>query len=567
MSAYGHRFEDWLQESGRFLTDWHQRNQLNYEYYDNRQWTEAEKSKLDDRGQQASVLNIIRPTVDMIISMENERTTNLQIQGRTPDDEATASLFTELISQVYTQNNLNYHISRVFRSGIVGGMGWLEAGVRDDEAGRPEIAVHLREWNTVFFDPFMKEPDATDARYIIYRHWMDRDEVGARFDVTDAELNSIEGWQPGSGKDGTVDEFDGREDNAQENADSFTFNKHYDSKSRRVAINETWYKNAEGKLHYVIWAGNVFLQGGLEDSQNTSPLDFDHYPIVPYIASMRHDGTPQGIVDWVKDEQDAINKLFSKWMWVTMSRQVAYEADAVEDPEELRAQIARPDGVIKLEPGALARNAFQMLSDKTESSHLLQMMQFQIQMAQRVSGVNDATLGLGGVNARSAEQENSRATSGAQMQSSFLENLFFTKTQLAKIIMRLIGQYYTKEIAVRSVAPTGDVVFTEFNKGNVDADGQPFIENEITMANILRYDVVVEHVMAFSTVKQLQARWLNELAQTGALPPQIVGELALQFSDIPNKDDVMQRLTAFNQQQAELQQQQMQMQQQQQLGQ
>jgi len=171
----------------------------------------------------------------------------------------------------------------------------------------------------------------------------------------------------------------------------------------------------------------------------------------------------------------------------------------------------------------------------------MQNMQFLLAMSQRVSGVNDATLGIGGTNARSAQQESTRLIQGSRMQTSIIENLFFTRRQVAKVVLRLIGQFYNDSRVVRITQPNGFNAFIELNGERTDEQtGETFKVNEID--DLLKFDVVLKEVEPFTTVKQLQLQQVVETAKAGVLPEEIAGQLIISLMDMPGKQELLQDL-------------------------
>ena len=66
-----HQFLQWFKTAVKFEKDWRKGNEKNFDFYDGNQWSEANLSILAERGQQATVLNIVRPTIDTMIALEN----------------------------------------------------------------------------------------------------------------------------------------------------------------------------------------------------------------------------------------------------------------------------------------------------------------------------------------------------------------------------------------------------------------------------------------------------------------------------------------------------------------
>jgi hypothetical protein len=530
---------------------WRERNNNNFSYPDGDQWTAAEEEALQARGQQATVLNICRPTLDMVCAMYSQRKSDFQVVGREMSDDELAGVLTELLKQVYDQNDYDYYEGQLFRTGVTGGMGWMQISVKEDELKQSQIHVDHIPWEEVYWDPYFRRPDGSDARYIIRQIWMDRDTVVKRWPTKADALNSH--------FDAYREDFEGQEYYAQYNTGSGEF-AYYDHRNRRVAINEVWYRDDEGRMRHCIYTSNIFLKGGTEDSQNEMPYrnpdtdeELNAYPLVPYIASRNRKGEPQGVIHWIKPIQDTLNKVYSKWQWNICTRQVVAEEDAVDDPEQVRAEVAKPNGFILTRPGKLG--GFQILKNIEESAHLANMMQFLVGMGQRVSGVNDALLGMGGVNARSAEQEASRLLQGAQMQTAMLENLMFSKKRIAHVILRLMGLYYTDERTVRVTQPNGTYEHYLLNQEYEGANGENILYN---IENILRYDVVLRPVAAYNSVRQNTMTSIVEAAKSGALPAPIAAKLIIELVDIPDKQRIIQELEQFQKQQEQLAQQQMQ---------
>jgi len=185
-------------------------------------------------------------------------------------------------------------------------------------------------------------------------------------------------------------------------------------------------------------------------------------------------------------------------------------------------------------------------------------MNFILAMAQRTSGINDSMLGIGGTNERSATQQANRILQGSQMQTQMLENLFFTKKALTRVILRLIGETYTERKIVRISQPNGNYSMFALNDPVTDPatgapvvndDGSPVMAN--TIEDILRYDVVLKEVPAFNTVRQHTAQIFSEVAKAGVFPPQIVAKALIELSDLPNKQQYMSELEQYFEAQAQ----------------
>jgi hypothetical protein len=157
-------------------------------------------------------------------------------------------------------------------------------------------------------------------------------------------------------------------------------------------------------------------------------------------------------------------------------------------------------------------------------------------------------LGLGSTNERSAQQLRARVLQGSAMQTSIMENLFFTKKQVQRLVLMNIGQYYTNRVVVRTVMPNGAAQFYELNReAGQDPDGKLVKENEI--GDVMRFDVSLKHVPPYTTVKANTLTAFTEVAKTGVMPPPVVAEIMVELSDLPNKRDILAKIQQFNQMQ------------------
>lgn len=537
-----HKFHRWLIGAENFERDWRKRNERNYDFYDGKQWTAEEIAILEERGQQPTVLNLVRPTVDLLLTIETEKRTDLQIIGRNPDDMETGDILTELLKQCRDQSVADYYDSMCFRDGIKGGRGWLFIDLsrkHDDTIGEivPEqVFVRHVPWEEVFIDPFHRLPDGTDARFIIRKVWTDRDVLKRRYpdkaDRIDSAFN---------------EDYEGVEYRAQKDAPDRAIYHYYDPLSGRVCTCHCWYKDDKGRVRFVLFADDIFLEGSREDdSKNEPPNKVDCYPLIPFTAFTTRKGEPQGLIDLIRDYQIQINKLNSKYLWDLSCNRLMIEdgslATAENDIEDARLEWSRPNGVVVLANNGLAK--IRTEDNLRELQYLDNHLQLLLGLMQRTSGINDAMSGVGGQNERSALQQQNRILQGASMQTQLLENLHFTKLAAAKVMLRLIAKHYKKGIAVRILAPNGSYEYKSLNQEVVDESGQ-VVETLNRIDDLLKYDVILTRVAPFSSTRERALQIISEVGKSGAIPPEIIGQVVLEFLDIPHKRVLMQKAEAI----------------------
>lgn len=532
-----HKFHRWLRAAVDYEADWREENEIAFDYYDGVQWTEEESSILKDRGQQAFVLNVTRAVIDMVMAMENDRKVDVLVEGREASDDAMARLQTELVKQNADVNDLGFEQSQCFRDAIIGGRGWLQAMVKPDAKGVMQVKANHVPWEDVYPDPFHKKSDASDGRYIIKRVWMDRDIAEEKWPEKAKLIQSIF----------TDYNYEGHEYQAQMKAGNNRAVIYWDAKSGRVAVYECQYRDIKGKIRVVTFADNIFLEGSPEGGP-LSPYDCDTFTLVSAYGFRRHTGEPRGLVSYIRDCQDMLNKENSKYLWNISANRVVAEEGAMKDPDQVRSEMNRPDGMIILEDGGLGK--IRTEDSMRESSQLMAHMQFLLVMIQRISGVNDSMLGLGGTNERSFAQQQQRITQGTAMQTQLFENLMYSRKSITRVIIHLMAQYYTDQRVIRITEPNGQKTYYTVNEKVVGEDGKTTMRNQI--GDALDYDLIVKEVPAFNSTRQYSMQVFSEVAKTGVLPPEIVGRVLIEMSDMPNKQDILFQLEGLLNQQKQM---------------
>ena len=122
-------------------------------------------------------------------------------------------------------------------------------------------------------------------------------------------------------------------------------------KRNRVRIVQIYWR--EGQDWY--WAH--FTKSGFLDGNKPVPFineDGDtECPLILQSAYVNRENERYGEVRELISPQDAINKGYSKWLHSISTRQVIAEKGAVDDPDEARDELARPDGFVEVNPNKL----------------------------------------------------------------------------------------------------------------------------------------------------------------------------------------------------------------------
>lgn len=297
------------------------------DYYDSKQWTDAEVRKLKAQKQAPTVSNRIKPKIDSLMGMENTNRTTAKAYPRTQKHQQASEAATEAIRFVLQDNMFDKTRSSAFENMLIEGSGGCEVIVKPAKDNDYKVIINPIPWDRFFYDPHSRRKNFSDARYLGQIVWMDLDEALDLYPEAEDVLNTLAGG---------TETYDDKP-------------RWIDSKRKRVKIVEIYY-NDDGDVWYA-----CFTKSGFIKEPKVSPYkDEEDNTEWPYEFSsifVDRDGGRYGAVRQLLDMQDEINKRRSKALHLMSVRQVRWERGAVEDINKARTELAKPDGVIETTPG------------------------------------------------------------------------------------------------------------------------------------------------------------------------------------------------------------------------
>jgi len=268
-----------------------------------------------------------------------------------------------------------------------------------------------------------------------------------------------------------------------------------------------------------------------ENEETTHPYS----PWSPYVDER---GDRYGVVRDMIPIQDEINKRSSKALHMLNVRQTLGEKGAVLDIDEMKRELAKPDGHVEYTP-----------QKKLEIIDQAQQIQGQLELLQEAKAEIENLGPNPGLIGRGVEKQSGRAilaqqNSGMTELSPVFERLREWKLRVYRRDWQLMRQFWTGERWVRVTGEADSVEFLAVNRIVEDPQtGQARIENalaDITVDLILDEgpDTIIMQEELFSN--------LTDLAQAGIpIPPQVI----IQLSGI--KTQVKEQLLQMMQQQTE----------------
>jgi hypothetical protein len=421
------------------------------DYVDNIQLTAEELATLKKRGQPPSVDNRIKTKVDYLVGFEKQQRIDPKALPRTPKHETDADGATQGLRYVSDCEDYASKRSGVWRNMLVEGSGGIRVYVEPSKYSQPmdqqsmmgstamtppqemDIKIDKIAWDRMFADPHSSELDYSDAGYKGLVIWMDYDDAVDKYS-DNPDVKDILDTTLGNAPSETYD-------------DKPKFSLWADKKRKRVRICQIWIKRSDE------WYFAEFTKGGILKA-GPSPYKDDQGgsddELVFQAAYKTRDNETFGLVREMIPLQDEINKRRSKSLHLLSVHQTTYEEGAIDDIEAYRREKARPDGTMKVAPGALTNNKVvsEFRVDLAEGHFkLLQEAKNSIDL----KGPNATEMGdkTGGANAASGKAIIASQQGGMTQIGDMMDGLRHLDKRVFRKIWNRIRQYWTAEKWIR----------------------------------------------------------------------------------------------------------------------
>jgi hypothetical protein len=545
------------------------------DYEDGLQWEPEDAQELLERGQAPLVYNRVKPIVEWVLGTEKRTRVDWKVLPRERDDEVGAEVKTKVLKFVSDVNRAPFKRSAAFKEAVISGLGWLEDSASRDPSGEPIYSGQV-SWRDIYRDSRSKELDYSDARYVFRQKVVDLDVAKAMFPKAKMHLETMT-------RDG---ESESDEDDIWYLGERLTNTQDLDSRTRfgersgvvsttyvdtgrreTVRLLECWYRVPESQQVFANGPaiGQVFdpanpehaaleAQGAhiMDDVRmqtrvmiatedmplwdGPSPYKHDQFPFTPIWCYRRgRDGAPYGVVRQIRDPQDDFNKRRSKALHILSTNRVVADNNSVDDPELLRREASRADGVILKRPGSF----IEFQKPTAELAGNLELMQHNEALMQDISGVQSELLGRQ-TNAQSGKAIIARQEQGSMVTATIFDNLRLAIQLSGEKQLSLIEQFYVEPKVVRIVGQRAPTEWIEINQVD-ESTGR--VLNDITAT---KADFIVSEQDYRANMQQAAAEVLGDvLTKVGAFAPQIVAtvlDLWVDLLDVPNKDEFAARI-------------------------
>lgn len=535
---------------------------MDHKYWeDSSTWTSDELSELNQRGQPVTKFNEIKPIIVRMKGHVDELYQTVSYLGRNAPDEQASHDLSEIVRWVDQQNEQEFEESAAILDALVGGFACEELDVTTDDDGMPRIFERYQDaLNYIYPDPYSRCADWNeDARFVIRAKWMDMEDAIAEYPEKRAELESLSSGD-------TIFEFAGQDIGIRNDV-----LHHFLSQDRkRIRPAEVWYKrkakrydilDPEGKVIPVslpldrknataliknvdisglsirerlvdeMWVG-VFAANVLIH-HDRSPHRHTLYPFVPLWCWRKKNGQPYGEVMNLRSPQEAINKRESKALHLLSNNQVIAEEGQILDEARFQEEKAKPDGLMKVQEGALAARRVQFRENTEMGQAQLSMHQNAVGAMQRIATATERDRGLSpeirsGVGVARQQRGSNLAI------SQFIKNLRQFRRMKARLKLAYIQQYFTEDL-IFQITDNPNAAKTV----NIPSSRLEHIRQQ-------KFDVVLIDDTDYETTRS------EEQGKLGLLLPQLIPlgpawvKVGISLSNLRDKEGLLKMVDAIN---------------------
>ena len=537
-----------------------------WNFYDGEQWTESEKLALEKSAQAPIVINKIATKIDSVSGNEISSRTRVAYRSRTGEqnEENTARALTDLALYVAEKNDQSIELSNMFKAGLVTGVGWLDIGVKNN-GNIPYIFNNSENELNVIFDVRSRNLDYSDARFVAREKWLDIPTLQALFKEKanpvikelqahsynqnygfsfNEELTSAEEYLNTQEQRAKVVEVQFKQTEklytvTNKLGQSFsTFDKTLAYKEKENDVTETF----NYRTYLVYFTEHTVLEFKALD------YDFNDFTLVPFFFKRkRTTGEPYGLVKSAIDPQKEYNKRRSKALHLLNTVQVIADVDAVEDPNILAREAARPDGVILKRPG----KDLKILRNAELANSQVTIMNQATADIQETTGVFDDRLGKK-TDAVSGVAIAQRQIASTNNQMFAFDNLRKVKKQLGRMVLSLIRQYFTSEMIINITDDISVPKLVSLNKAATDEQGNPIFDenNKLVKINDVSFGDFDIHVEEVKDALSSQEYELNQLLALKSAGVAIPNDLLIESTSLKSKDKIISTNQQLNNKEA-----------------
>lgn len=567
---------------------WAERAKKCVDFFEGKQWSDADLKVLEEEGRPALTLNHVKPLVNVVLGYhKTNRVDATYIPGNDgTSSEEIAEVLTAISKVDYERCGVTYVDAEVFLDGLLGGRGFYDCRLDFEENDFGDIKWSAVDPFSVYIDPDSSGYDPKDWGFVFSNRWASTDEIEANYGRVAAQYATS--FIAGNGVSGlptamlemldqvtpvrTFGETDSDGTTAYAMAHEHLYDfvdpgrknirivecQHYQwtvaqafvdlETGQKVIIPDTWNRrrveavmawNQSRGRDIVVQTRRVrrlrwtTMIGDLAVYDRWSPYKVP--TIIPFFPYFRR-GVTRGIVDDMIDPQQLINKMASSelnimgrtansgWM---IPKGVMSQADR----EDLERMGGAPGIVVEFD-NKNGGGAPQQIQPPTPPVHMKDFGQRAINEIKEIGGINDSALG------NLDRVQSGRAIEARQRQSivgiePVMDNYRRTKELCGRKQLTMMQTFYTEKRMFRTIGEGSRLNTLLIN----DRDpATQVVANDITLG---RYSVQVDETPMSASFLSACFDELLLLREKGVPVPD---DMLVDASSFGRKKELKQRL-------------------------
>ena len=564
-------------------------------YTGSKQWTDAEKLKLESEGRPPLVFNLIFGKVNVVSGVEQQIRSGFRAIPIGVEDEELAKLATHLLYYEDYNKKLQKVFSRAFKTALICGRAWVDVSV-EQQMGELTMTNKVKNESVynVYSDPDGKEFDLSDSRYLARFKWLSTPQLKMLYpdlfmNKSTEEIHKMLNFSPDPRyktraveyvndypTNPNISDWTAYIDNERRRAkiiELYTKKVEYqwyimgldgnmipaknrrDAEEKAVQLNQqasemqqqqgqtpqemfTVVKTPENKIYQDVFSGNMLLR-----REEILPYKHQQFPIVPIYAYLEDTGEKIenfGIVKNLIDPQDEKNKRHSQFTDILNRAPKGggfYQQSAV-DAEQIQ-NLSSPGTWVGVR-GAIKDKILPSNANYIGILGHYQWLESSAEDdAKEISGINDSLVGIPTSSRESGVAAQQRIQQGVTSLQELFDNLNTGKKLVINQLLSNIQQFYDPNKIKRIVGVV--------NRDNPDDTIQAIPQLIESFYNI-KYDIAVDEGETSPTARIAAVQSATELLQYAqAMPPSAVMTIVksiVEMSRFPNKEDMLADMNA-----------------------
>lgn len=504
-------------------------------YYDYGGLDEKRRQQLRRQKKPDFAINRVRPGIEGMVGVVDRGKADPRAYPRTPQDEASSEVATDVLRYICDINRWHQNKIARFRNMLVEGV----AAVLIEVDEKLEVRFRAIRYEEYFYDPYSRELDFSDKSYDGMAKWQYLDQVVAAYPEQEAALRLA------VYNGDTCDANFG--DRPDDNGGMWV-----DTRRKRLLVVEM-YRRERGVWMKCVFVGSLMLEHG--ESPYLDEEGRPSNPIEGVTAYIDDENRRYGAVEDMTGPQDEINVYRRNGAHYATFRQFQETGPdaATADPDEVRREGAKPDGVIP--PGwQVVPNTDRFSMDMT----LLSEAKGEIER----TGPNPAILGRS--QASSGRQDLVRQQAGLTELSHLFSSLEDFELRVMRQAWNRVRQFWTQPKFIRVTDDENAFKFVQINRP-IWGPPAPVIDPQtgmpqfdpVTRQLVMRpqfmgmenavaemgVDIIVDTTPDTANVQQEQFQALADLAKAGGLDPRNpASKVLIQASSLRNKRELLEMM-------------------------